>query len=49
MAPILAAIDADQARSLLPARYTGFIASGHDRYKVIEDAGQALGRIPRGV
>jgi phosphonate transport system substrate-binding protein len=46
---ILAAIDADQARSLLPARYTGFIASGHDRYKVIEDAGQVLGRIPRGV
>ncbi|MFN0163089.1 MAG: phosphate/phosphite/phosphonate ABC transporter substrate-binding protein [Burkholderiales bacterium] len=44
---ILTAINLDQAKSLLPARYTGFVANTHAGYKSIEDAGVAVGRIKR--
>lgn len=42
---ILAAITDEQAKSLLPNRYTGFIASSHATYAPIEKAGLAVGKI----
>ena len=42
---ILTAITPEQARTLLPAHYTGFIASSHDAYAPIEKAGLAVGKI----
>lgn len=43
----IVAIGAEQAPSLLPPRYTGFIAATHRSYQQIEDAGLALGRLKR--
>jgi phosphonate transport system substrate-binding protein len=42
---ILAAITPEQAKTLLPARYTGFIAATHADYATIEKAGIAVGKI----
>lgn len=42
---ILTAITPDQARELLPTRYTGFIAADHAAYATIEKAGIAVGKI----
>lgn len=42
---ILASLTPDEAKALLPNRYTGFIKSNHKMYEVIEKAGFAVGRI----
>lgn len=42
---ILTAVTAEQATTLLPPRYTGFIAASHTDYGVIEKAGIAVGKI----
>jgi phosphonate transport system substrate-binding protein len=42
---ILTAITPDQAKVLLPPHYTGFIASNHAFYTLIEKAGIAVGKI----
>lgn len=42
---ILTAITVEQAKALLPDRYTGFVASTHAFYDVIEKAGIAVGKI----
>lgn len=45
IASILTAITPDQAKTLLPRHYTGFIASNHAYYDPIEKAGLAVGKI----
>lgn len=42
---ILTAITVEQAKTLLPARYTGFVAATHASYATIEKAGLAVGKI----
>ena len=42
---ILTAITTDQAKTLLPNRYTGFVAGNHATYAPIEKAGLAVGKI----
>jgi phosphonate transport system substrate-binding protein len=42
---ILTAITVEQAKSLLPNRYTGFVAATHADYESIEKAGLAVGKI----
>ena len=42
---ILASLTPDEAKALLPNRYTGFVKSTHKTYDVIEKAGLAVGRI----
>ena len=42
---ILLEISEDQAKTILPPHYTGFVAATHADYKGIEDAGIALGKI----
>lgn len=42
---ILTAITVDQAKTLLPPRYTGFVAADHASYETIEKAGIAVGKI----
>jgi phosphonate transport system substrate-binding protein len=42
---ILATITDEQATTILPKHYTGFIASSHANYKLIEDAGLAVGAL----
>ena len=42
---ILTAITGEQAKSLLPPRYTGFVAATHAAYATIEKAGVAVGKI----
>jgi phosphonate transport system substrate-binding protein len=42
---ILSAITPEQAKTLLPPRYTGFIAADHAAYATIEKAGIAVGKI----
>jgi phosphonate transport system substrate-binding protein len=44
---ILTAITPEQARTLLPTRYTGFVRATHATYDVIEKAGLAVGRIKK--
>lgn len=44
---ILLAITVDQARTLLPKHYTGFVAATHASYDKIEKAGVALGKIKK--
>lgn len=41
------AITEDQAKALMPRNYTGWVAATHASYKLIEDAGIAVGRIPK--
>ena len=38
-------ITEDQAKTIMPAHYTGWIAATHGSYKTIEDAGVAVGII----
>ena len=35
----------EQAKSLLPRNYTGWVKATHDNYKLIEDAGISVGRL----
>ena len=42
---ILTSITVEQAKTLLPLHYTGFIASSHEYYAPIEKAGLAVGKI----
>jgi phosphonate transport system substrate-binding protein len=42
---ILTAISPEQAKTLLPSRYTGFVAATHASYASIEKAGIAVGKI----
>jgi len=42
---VLTAITLDQAKNLLPPRYTGFVAAAHGDYSTIEKAGIAVGKI----
>jgi len=42
---VLLAITVDQAKTLLPSRYTGFVAATHASYASIENAGIAVGKI----
>lgn len=42
---ILTAITVEQAKTLLPARYTGFVPATHKSYDMIEKAGIAVGKI----
>jgi len=42
---ILTAISVEQAKTLLPARYTGFVPATHASYAAIEKAGVAVGKI----
>jgi phosphonate transport system substrate-binding protein len=44
---ILVEITEAQAKSILPAHYTGFVAADHASYRMIEDAGVAVGRIKK--
>jgi len=44
---ILTAITEEDAKTILPKHYTGFVASSHDRYKIIEDAGFAVGALKK--
>jgi len=44
---ILTAISVEQARTLLPAHYTGFVKADHASYASIEKAGIAVGKIKR--
>ena len=44
---ILTAVTQEQAKTLLPNHYTGFVANTHAGYKSIEDAGIAVGRIKK--
>jgi phosphonate transport system substrate-binding protein len=41
------AITPQQALEVMPKRYTGWVAATHDSYKLIENAGLALGRLKR--
>ncbi len=46
---VLVAITLEQAKTLLPNRYTGFVAATHASYASIENAGIAVGKIkPKG-
>lgn len=42
---ILTSVTPEQAKALLPARYTGFVAATHIDYAMIEKAGIAVGKI----
>lgn len=42
---VLTAITTEQAKTLLPVRYTGFVAATHKSYDAIEKAGIAVGKI----
>jgi phosphonate transport system substrate-binding protein len=42
---ILVSITTDQAKTLLPPRYTGFVPATHKSYAMIEKAGIAVGKI----
>ncbi len=42
---ILLGITEEQAKTIMPNHYTGFVAATHASYKQIEDAGIAVGRI----
>lgn len=42
---VLTAITLEQAKALMPPRYTGFVPATHATYAMIEQAGLAVGRI----
>jgi len=42
---IVVSITDEQAKTILPAHYTGFVAATHASYKMIEDAGIAVGKL----
>ena len=45
MQQVLVGITEEQAKQILPNHYTGFVAATHANYKMIEDAGIAVGRL----
>ena len=45
MQKILVSISVEQAKTLLPSRYTGFVPATHASYASIENAGIAVGKI----
>jgi phosphonate transport system substrate-binding protein len=46
---IVTAITEEEAKTIMPRNYTGWVPATHTSYKLIEDAGIAVGRIrPRG-
>lgn len=42
---IVLAISEEDAKTIMPSHYTGWIKASHESYKLIEDAGIAVGRI----
>ena len=42
---ILVAITDSQAKEILPKHYTGFVAASDANYRLIEDAGKAVGAL----
>jgi phosphonate transport system substrate-binding protein len=42
---VLLAITAEQAKSMMPLHYTGWVAATHETYRLIEDAGIAVGKL----
>jgi phosphonate transport system substrate-binding protein len=42
---IVAAITPDEARAIMPPRYTGWVKADHASYRAIEAAGVAVGRL----
>jgi phosphonate transport system substrate-binding protein len=44
---IVTSISVEQAKAILPNRYTGFVAATHATYQTIGDAGVTLGRLKR--
>jgi phosphonate transport system substrate-binding protein len=44
----VAAIGEDEARTIMPPHYTGWVPATHPSYKMIEDAGIAVGKIKPG-
>ena len=42
---IVLAISDEQALTLMPKNYTGWVSADHSSYKIIEDAGVAIGRL----
>jgi phosphonate transport system substrate-binding protein len=42
---VVLAITPDEAKSIMPPHYTGWVAATHADYKMIEDAGVAVGKI----
>jgi len=44
---ILVGISDEQAKTILPNHYTGFVAATHDNYRMIEEAGILVGRIKK--
>jgi phosphonate transport system substrate-binding protein len=42
---LVTAISEEQAKSIMPAHYTGWVPATHASYKLIEDAGIAVGRL----
>ena len=45
MQEAIISIDEAKAEEVLPEHYTGFVKSSHDMYKMIEEAGLALGKL----
>jgi phosphonate transport system substrate-binding protein len=41
----LLAITAEQAKSIMPPHYTGWVSATHATYKLIEDSGIAVGKL----
>jgi phosphonate transport system substrate-binding protein len=44
---LVVGITDEQARTILPNHYTGFVAANHDSYRMIEEAGILVGRIKK--
>jgi phosphonate transport system substrate-binding protein len=44
---LLVGISEAQAKTILPTRYTGFVAATHESYRMIEDAGVLVGRLKK--
>lgn len=42
---VLLGITAEQAKSMMPLHYTGWVAATHDTYRLIEHAGIAVGKL----
>ena len=42
---LVLAIEPDQAKSIMPAHYTGWVKAAHADYKMIEQAGLAVGAL----
>ncbi len=44
---LVVGITDEQAKTILPNHYTGFVVANHDSYRMIEDAGILVGRIKK--